>query len=348
MENDTSDEGDGVIQPVFGSGGSYFSAMTVKAIFAAGSTLFSVYLMVCIFIMKTTTRNSYIKPILNLAIIDTSVGVALIGRAIFEVFKHAEVTYETCAIWSYIFVSLESILCFHILAIGIHRYRLIRNSRNLVSVQQRYSHGVKSLAIWIAVILVALPPFVVWMRPGELMTMCRIDALFNTSNNGPVVYLLILFITPWLVTNILYISIVKQVWCHSSNTIFPDHTSDTTRISDSSSRPVAPTQEDTAMSYGSAVRNIALNREKSIIRTISILLVVFNISILSYICILFNIIVSSDFKVPGYVFTLTLSNNLLNPFVYAFSVPHLRHEMKTNLVTMWTYCRSKYMCIMNK
>ena len=94
------------------------------------------------------------------------------------------------------------------------------------------------------------------------------------------------------------------------------------------------------MSNGSAVRNIALNREKSIIRTISILLVVFNISILSYICILLNIIVSSDFKVPGYVFTLTLSNNLLNPFVYAFSVPHLRHEMKTNLVTMWTYCRS--------
>ena len=221
---------------------------------------------------------------------------------------------------------------------------MIRHSINLVPMQQRYNHGVKSLAIWIAVILIALPPFVIWMRPGELMMQCRIDFLFNTSNNGPLVYLLILLCTPWLGTNILYIGIVKRMCCHSSNKVLPYHTSDIrmNSLTDRSSRRDA-TQQDSAMAARNTVRNIALKREKNITRTISILLVAFNISILSYILIFIGLLLSRDFNVPGFVFVLILLNNLSNPFVYAFSIPTLRHEMKNNLVTMWTYCRGKCM-----
>ena len=133
--------------------------------------------------------------------------------------------------------------------------------------------------------------------------------------------------------------------CQSSNRILPLSTSDTTKDTNGASVPanVAHTQQDTimAMTTRNTVRNIALNREKSIVRTIGILLVVFNISILSYIVILLETLISSDFTVPAYVFILGLLNNLLNPFVYAFSVSNLRHEMKNNLVMMWTSIRRR-------
>ena len=340
MENNTSNGTDDDINSVFERDWLSYPATVICAV---SVTLFSVYLMTCILRMKVNTSNSYIKAILNLAVIDTTVSVALICRAIFERFRKAEQTYETCAVWSYIFITLQSISYFHILAIGIFRYRMIRHSNKLVPIQRRYSHGVKSLAIWIAVILIALPPFVIWMRPGELMMQCRIDFLFNTSNNGPLVYLLILLSLPWLGTNILYISIVKRMCCHSSNKVLPTHTSDIrmNSLTDRSSRRVAATQQDTATAARNTVRNIALKREKNITRTISILLVAFNISILSYILILIGLLLSRDFNVPGFVFALTLLNNLSNPFVYAFSIPTLGHEMKNNLVTMWTYCRGK-------
>ena len=172
---------------------------------------------------------------------------------------------------------------------------------------------------------------------------CRIDFMFKASNVGPAVYLLIMLCSPWLVTNILYISIIQQMSCHSRNKILPQPTSDTTRNSDRSTHSVVSTHQDTAMDTRNTVRNIALNREKNIVRTIGILLLVFNISILSYIVILLESLISNDFIVPGYAFTLALTNNLLNPFAYAFSITNLRHEMKNNLVKMWKYFRSRLM-----
>ena len=344
MENDTSDGILDGIKPVFNSDGSFISGVTILAAVAFAVTLFSVYLMVCISRIKGNASNNQIKPILHLAIIDTTVGVALICRAIFAVFHQAKQRYETCAVWCYIFVALQSVSFYHILDSCIHRFRVIKNISKPVPIKQGYSHGVKSLAIWIAVILVTLPPFVVWMRPGEILMSCRIDFMFITSNKGPAVYLLIVLCSPWLVTNILYISIIQQMSCHSRNKILPQPTSDTTRNSDRSTRPAASTQQDTAMNTRNAVRNIALNREKNIVRTIGILLLVFNISILSYIVILFESLISNDFIVPWYVFTLALTNNLLNPFVYAFSITILRQEMKnTFLVKMWKYFRSRLM-----
>ena len=341
MENKTSEEIDDSIKPVFESNGSFISAVAFLAVGAFGVTLFSVYLMVCILRIKGNKSNNQIKPILHLTIIDTTVGVALVCRGIFAVFGQAKQTYETCAVWSYIFVTLQSTSYYHILATCIYRWRVIRSIGKPVAVKQGCSHGVKSLAIWIAVILVAIPPYVVWMRPGEILMSCRIDFIINTK--GPAIYLLTLFCTPWLVTNILYFSIIKYMSCQSSNRILPLFTSDTTKNTDGSSVPVVHTQQDTimAMTTRNTVRDIALNREKSIVRTIGILLVVFNISILSYIVILLETLISSNFTVPAYVFILGLLNNLLNPFVYAFSVSNLRHEMKNNLVMMWTSIRRR-------
>ena len=341
MENNTSEEIDDSIKPVFESNGSFISALVFLPVGAFGVTLFSVYLIVCISRIKGNKSNNQIKPILHLTIIDTTFGVALICRGIFAVFSQAKQTYETCAVWSYILVTIQSVSYYHILATCIYRCRVIRSIGRPVPVKQGCSHGIKSLAIWIAVSLVAIPPYVVWMRPGELLMSCRIDFIINTK--GPAIYQLILFCTPWLVTNILYFSIIKHMSCHSSNKILPLPTSDTTRNSDGSSAPVAHSQQDTimAMTTRNTVRNIALNREKSIVRTIGILLVAFNISILSYIVILLETLISSNFTVPAYVFILGLLNNLLNPFVYAFSVSNLRHEMKNNLVTMWTSIRRR-------
>ena len=119
MGTNTSDRTYGDIMPVFERNNFATIAATLIAF---GVTLFSVYLMVCIVGMKVNTRNSYIKAILNLAVIDTTVGVALICRMIFEFLWKAEQTYVNCALWSYIFVTLQSISYFHTLAIGIYRY----------------------------------------------------------------------------------------------------------------------------------------------------------------------------------------------------------------------------------
>ena len=81
MGTNTSDRTYGDIMPVFERNNFATIAATLIAF---GVTLFSVYLMVCIVGMKVNTRNSYIKAILNLAVIDTTVGVALICRMIFE------------------------------------------------------------------------------------------------------------------------------------------------------------------------------------------------------------------------------------------------------------------------
>ena len=348
MDNETSEWIDRDNKPEFESDYSFFSAITFLTIGAVTVVLFSVYLMVCILRIKVNNGNNHIKQILYLTIIDTTVGIALICRAIFAVVCPAKQTFETCAAWSYIFVALQSISYFHILAICIHRCRVMRKISVPVPTQQQSTHGFKSLVIWIAVIIIALPPYVLWMRPGELLTSCRIDFLFNSSHKGPVIYLLVMFCTPWLITNIIYIGITTQMCCHrnnntsnsSNNTERPGHHAEDVHQTMSTGNTV---QTKTTRSTG--IRNIALNREKSIIRIIGFLLVVFNTSILSYIFILFRTIMSNDFIVPAFVFIMGLSNNILNPFLYTLSVPTLRNEMKQTFVALWIYCRSKLCCI---
>ena len=97
MDNETFEWINSGNKPVFESDYSFFSAITFLTIGAVTVVLFSVYLMVCILRIKVNNGNNHIKQILYLTIIDTTVGIACICRAIFAVVCPAKQTFEICA-----------------------------------------------------------------------------------------------------------------------------------------------------------------------------------------------------------------------------------------------------------
>ena len=325
-------------KPDFESDTSFSGAIAFLTIGCVFTTLFSIYLIICILRIRPRPIAGPIKQILYLTLIDSVFGILLIARTLFAVYTPAEQTYEICAAWSYIFVSTQSVSYAHVLTICIHRYRMVRNL-NLPSLTTgRYRHDIESAVIWMTIFLVFLVPFIVWGRPGEILTSCRIDYMFATHEKDPVVYLLFLFCTPWISTNTLYIIITKKLCSRSPiSSLNKVHPSTSTATDTGVSGTQLQQKETLAVR---SARDVTINRNKQIMRTISILLVLFNISILSYIIILSLTLISKDIIVPAPVYVLGLVNNIGNPFVYASTVSTLRQEMKRLMITLYKSCRN--------
>ena len=251
---------------------------------------------------KQWVRNA--QQIFYLILSDFIVGILLLPRSALIFMRSTGLSYRTCATFSYILATTQSVSFYHIMAVCIHRCRMAIQILSPVGVN-RYNYGRESLFIWLGVLFVYIPPYIFWGRQGELIFKCLMGYLFGPSDTGAKLYMLVLYIIPWITTNVLYIFVLFKVKrslkrVHAVNTDLNVSTN-----SDSS------TPQTTHV-------------DKKILRTIGLLLLAFNASIIvcmaSVIGTLFGKVIPRVFQ------ALLLINNVCNPLIYLSASSTLRKE----------------------
>ena len=283
--------------------------------------LFNSSLLFCILKYK---RNPWVRnanQIVYLILCDFLVGILLLPRTGTIFVRSSQIPYSTCAIFSYILVTTQSLSYYHILAVCIHRYRMAKRI-HLPFVVDKYRYGRESLLIWIAVMVIYVPPYFIWGRHGEILFKCRFEHVFGPSDTGAKLYLLILLVVPWITTNVLYVIIFHKI-----------------RIS---LKRVHAVNDDTTLPQHKTSPSYNVITTKRVLKTVGYLLLVFNVSCAVAIAIVFGMLF--DTVIPHIIQPLVLTNNICNPFIYASANSTLKAETKRITLEIINSLRCKLHC----
>ena len=275
----------------------YGLATVVLCLFCVFIVLFNSLLLVSIFKNRTQAWSKPAKQLVYLIICDLIVGLLLIPRSALTFLEWKQQSYERCAFLSYILVSTQAVSYYHILAVCIHRYRVASKIKQQFATD-RYKYNAESFAIWIMVTVVSVLPYVIWGRRGCILPMCRFEFLFD---GGAIIFFLVLFCIPWIGTNIIYLLIIRKVWV-SLNKVFPSTTVMRGPL-ESQPKPTA------------SIPSYNLSANKKVLYTVGYLLLVFNISILVFICTLVGMLIGEEFTLPSALWPFVFTNNICNPFI---------------------------------
>lgn len=327
------------------------STSIVLGVFCVFAILFNSLLIYCIVVNRKEAWAKQSNQIFYLILSDLVVGLILVPRTIFTLLYLPQKTYQFCAVLNYILVSSQTVSYYHIFAVCFHRYRMVRKMHRPFD-KDAYRYSIESAFIWIIVLVACVPPYVFWGRHGEILRICRLDHLFRPSDNMALIYLLILQFIPWVLTNIIYLTISRKMCIslnavHATTNINLSYSND--RISCSNGRDrtfvqticVSATQ---ASSTVTIVPNFSRIRNKKVLRTVGYLLLVFNISILSIMLTFILILSTPGISVPGQFQSLVFVNNICNPFIYAFSYSSLRGKMKRVILGVFSRLRDSILC----
>ena len=216
-----------------------------------------------------------------------------------------EIPFSTCATFSYILVTTQNVSFYHIMAVCIHRVRMAIRIHVPFNTD-RYNYGRESLVIWVGVLLTSLPPYVIWgLHGGELLHRCRFEYVFGPMGAGAQIYMLTLYIIPWITTNTCYLFVLFKV----KRSLRKVHVINT----DSNK----PTQTEPSASQ-------TTQTNKKILKTVGLLLLTFNVSIMVSIAIVFGMLFG--IVVPYILQSLILINNICNPFIYMSASSSLKKE----------------------
>ena len=242
--------------------------------------------------------------------------------------RFRNVPYWQCAIKIYLSSSTQVVSYYHMLAVCIHRFRKLSKVDLPHGTNDKYRYGIESLVIWMVVLLLSVPPFVISAR-NEDLPVCHINVLFR-PHLVMSIYGLILCCLPCFLTNVLYGAVLwKMRVC--INAIQPVnytvHFRNTQNATDTE-RVTIQQQSNPTVSITSA---------NKVNKVIGYLLLVFNISVLAP-------IISNALMLAGYegVWTvwiqiLTYVNNIFSPFIYSLSIGPLRRELVSTL-GVWFFC----------
>ena len=157
---------------------------------------------------KTWVRKA--KQLFYLVLSDLFAGIFLIPRTIFTRLDIPVKTYEMCAVFNYIVITTQVISFYHVLSLCVHRFMLIRKA-HLPSQTDKCGYCLESCVIWIASVLACTPPFLFWGRHGDELTNCSFILTFGASDRPAIIYILVLFFLPWILTNAIYVAMVIKV-----------------------------------------------------------------------------------------------------------------------------------------
>ena len=189
-------------------GGSYTSiTLSILSVF---SICFNSLVTYCLLVNRKKAWARKAKQLFYLVLSDLFAGTILIPRTILSALDISLRTYDVCTATSYIVTSSQVISVNHVMSLCIHRYLQIRKAL-LPSQIDTYRYGIESGVIWIASLLLSAPPFIFWGRHGEMFAHCALMAIFGESNRPAMIYLLVLFGLPWILTNTIYVATVLKV-----------------------------------------------------------------------------------------------------------------------------------------
>ena len=121
------------------------------------------------------------------------VGVTLIC-AVLLLFQDS--TYWLCALLSCMINSTQFSSYYHMLAVCIHRFPKLRIENVSNGSGDKYRYDIESLLIWIRVLLLSVPPYMVSARKDRL-PVCRFHLIFPLADTViTLTYILILCCLP--------------------------------------------------------------------------------------------------------------------------------------------------------
>ena len=156
-------------------------------------SVFSFLSLVCLFLVlsnsmllhtiiskrkETWTRQT--KHIRYLIVCDLVVGVNLFLNITLRLLRFSRKPYWLCAALSFISIASQAASYYHMLAVCIHRFRKLRKIE-LPNGKDTYRYGVESIFIWIFVLLLSAPPFVISERKDDL-PVCRLNLILRPSD----------------------------------------------------------------------------------------------------------------------------------------------------------------------
>ena len=267
-------------------------------------------------------------------------GVLLIPNITVRLLRLPKKPYWVCAVLCFTTISSQTISYYHMLAVCIHRYRKLRKI-DLPSGNDKYSYGVESILIWIIVLLTSVPPFVNLERKDDLQ-LCRIDYIFGSSDRLAIIYFLVLCCLPWLLTNVIYVAVLRSMRARfiivqpANHTILFRNTLDTVSPN-TTGAPASVTMQPPTTNKGVGQRSNKVNK------VIGYLLFVLNISVLSP-SIMFGVILGGYNTVSVWLQVLAYVNNVSSPFIYSLTIAPLRDELKSTLKASLSRVQSVIVC----
>ena len=240
--------------------------------------------------------------------------------------------YWLCAIKTFLSSSTQLISYYHMLAVCIHRFQKLRKIDLPHGNNDKYRYGTESLFIWIVVLLLSVPPFVISAR-NEDLPVCRTDIVFRPDIVITSIYRLTLSCLPCFWTNVLYGALLWKIRV-GINKIQPTNYAVRFR----NTQNVANTDESSASV--TKQQAVSITSSNKVNKVIGYLLLVLNISVLSP-------IISNALMLAGYegvwivlIQTLTYVNNIFNPFIYSLSIGPLRRELVSTFRALYSRVRA--------
>ena len=233
--------------------------------------------------------------------------------------------YGFCIWYTFAFISCQTATYYHMLAVCIHRYRIAR-SVYVSTIDEGYKHGLESFCIWMAVMAAAsFPVYATWERK-HYFTSCRVDSVFEYLESPVLLYVLVLYCLPVILTNIIYVAMLCRMKSDMANIQSNNHAirfeNNTALIAAKS--PVAPVP----FILNQPTNGLCLkgHRDKAT-RVIGYILIVLNISIVSPVTA-FSMILAGHTSVPPAIQVLTYFNNISSPFIYSLTIDPFREELE--------------------
>ena len=240
--------------------------------------------------------------------------------------------YWLCAIKTYLSSSAQVVSYYHMLAVCIHRFRKLRKIDLPRGNNDKYRYGVESLLIWIVVLLLSVPPFVISAR-NEDLPVCHIDVLFRPDIVITSIYRLILSCLPCFLTNVLYAALLWKMKVRI-NTVQP--TNYEVRFRNTQN----PNTDEGSEPQSQSNQAVPISSLNKVNKVIGYLLLVLNISVLSP-------LIANALMLAGYegvwilwVQTLTYFNNIFSPFIYCLSIGPLRRELVSTFRALFSRVRA--------
>ena len=278
------------------------------------------------------------KHIRYLIVCDLVVGVNLFLNITLRLFKFSK-KYWVCAVLSSTSLSSQAASYYHMLAVCIHRFRKLRKIE-LPNGKDTYRYGAESIFIWIFVLLISAPQFVISGRKYNL-PVCRLNVIIGPSDiMVTLIYVLTLFCLPCFLTNVLFGAVLCRMRFRL-NTIQP------------ANQAVQFRSAQYTNTNGAAAcitiqppsnQGVITRRSNKVNKVIGYLLLVLNISILSPIISYVMILVGYEGVAIGFVQQLTYINNVFSPFIYSLTIEPLRKELISTIRTLLSRVKSAIMC----
>lgn len=143
----------------------------------------------------------FMRIVLNLSICDFFGGLSTLTFVMLQLLK-VEISFIKCGFFLFVIILSQVASLYSMFGMCLHRSLIVRKPDVLNPETHRISR-LFAPVVWFVGLIVTTVPFVLWTNYRETSFVCKIS-FFNTDTKALLVYALLMYFIPELLTNVLY------------------------------------------------------------------------------------------------------------------------------------------------